>query len=546
MKHRLPGPALGGLALSLAGVALSVVPSAPAVAATPGTLTEPARHAADWLTGELTNGLIFNNQFDFTDYGRSIDVGLALAAAGRSTTVTQIADALAPNVGDYYSYSVGSSGTKTHVLAGSLAKAAVFARIAGKNPLDFGGRDLLSELEGRVSTDTASAGRIGDVFFPEEQFEADYANTFGQAFAARALSEAGSTLAPSALAFLDAQQCSGGWIRLDLGATLAGTCDEEGGLPSIDATANAIINLVDVPAAADLVDGAVAWLKGAQREDGSYPAGDGLNNSNANSTGLAAQALGLAGETAAAADAATWLRTYQADDVAPCITAMTPERGAVAYEPGALATARVDGIAETVEDQFRFATAQALGGLLYADDRQPTSEPTSNATFVRAGSLQNIDVTGVAPGRTLCVVRVSDGQTKLLNADPEGNASPIVRAGRPDRSQDVRFRIKLGTEVLGVVTLRALAPTSFVVQAPARASRRDGVVVTVTGLAPGERGLVRVLRGDKAVGKSRRADADGVLKVRVALTDLPLGKAVIRVQGFFDDRRGSKALRITR
>lgn len=539
MKH-LPGPALGGLALALAGAALSVLPAAPATAAAaPTDPSSPAALGAAWILDELEDGLM-PSSFGPNE-GQTIDIGFSLIAiGGQQAGLDLIATAVSDRIADG-NYISGGSFDPGSTYGNALAKSVAFGQAAGRDLATFGGGGLLTRLEGQISTAEGAEGRLEDT-----STFGSFTNTFGQAFAVAALARAGSTEATSALAFLDAQQCSGGWLRQSLGATLAATCDEDGGLPSIDATATAAIQLSGVPAAADLVDDAVAWLKSAQRFDGSFPQGNGQNDSNANSTGLAGLALGLNGETAAAADAATWLRLQQADDVAPCTTGLTAERGAIAFDPAALGAARADGIDEAVRPQFRLATAQALGAFAYADDSAPTSEPTSNAGFVRAGSLQNLQITGVAPGRTLCVVRLTDGQTKLLNADAEGNASPIVRAGRADRTQDVKFRIKLGTETLGTVTLRALAPTSFVVQAPARASRRGDVVVAVTGLAAGERGLVRIVRGDEAVGKSRRADADGLLKVRVPLEGLALGRAVIKVQGFFDDRRGSKALRITR
>ena len=37
---------------------------------------------ADWLAGQLTDGLVHNDQYAFDDYGLTIDVALGLAAAG--------------------------------------------------------------------------------------------------------------------------------------------------------------------------------------------------------------------------------------------------------------------------------------------------------------------------------------------------------------------------------------------------------------------------------------------------------------------------------
>ena len=93
--------------------------------------------------------------------------------------------------------------------AGPVAKAAVLAQATGAGgAASFGGVDLISRLESRVAGAAPVAGRISDA----TTFD-DYANTLGQAFAARALMSAGSTKASTVTSFLLKQQCSDGYFR---------------------------------------------------------------------------------------------------------------------------------------------------------------------------------------------------------------------------------------------------------------------------------------------------------------------------------------------
>ena len=102
------------------------------------------------------------------------------------------------------------------------------------------------------------------------------------------------------------------------------------------------------------------WLLGEQAEDGSFVDADS-GEANANSTGVAAEALQLLGEEAAAASAQAWLVDHQ----------VTPETGgklgrhpgAVAFDDAALDAAQQKGITRAVRYQWQRATAQAVAGL---------------------------------------------------------------------------------------------------------------------------------------------------------------------------------------
>ncbi|MDN4172739.1 hypothetical protein QWY28_07295 [Nocardioides sp. SOB77] len=336
-----------------------------------GLVAAPAHAAAEdtaarWLTGELTDGLVHNDQYDFDDYGLTADVAIALdAVGGRAADARKVRRALAPHVD---SWTTGVDFGSDDVYAGSVAKAAVVAQRTGGDARAFGGVDLVERLEARVVATGAAKGRIQD------QGSADYANTLGQAFAAEALSVAGSPRAGSAVRFLLAQQCGAGFFRVTLDAADAATqscadAPRANAKPSVDATAAAVLSLREVPQPTTKVKRAVtaalAWLAKREQRDGLY-ASQGQRTGgdpNANSTGLAAWALGDSGRCGAARTAARAVAKLQLTS-ANAGTPLAGEKGAVAFDRAAKKAGR-DGISVEERDQWRRATAQSAPGLSY-------------------------------------------------------------------------------------------------------------------------------------------------------------------------------------
>ena len=183
--------AVPGIALTT----LAALPTAPALAA--DVDPAPLEAGSAWLVDQVTDGLVHNDQFDFDDYGLSIDVALGLdAAGGQDATVQDITDAIADNIDFYVGYDyfpVPDEGELRHVLAGSIAKALVLAQTAGRDGTAYGGaRTWSTELEDQVVDTGPAVGRIQDTFNPDVQFEADFANSFGQLLAVQGLDAAGS------------------------------------------------------------------------------------------------------------------------------------------------------------------------------------------------------------------------------------------------------------------------------------------------------------------------------------------------------------------
>ena len=341
------------VAVVAAGLITATMLQAPAGAA-------PADDAATWLGDQLTDGIVHNDQYDFDDLGLTADVALGLAALGDTATVDEITTALAPRVDEWTTFG-------DDVYAGSTAKAVVVAQEAGEDPRDFGGVDLVQRLQARVATKDSIEGRIRD------KADTDYSNTFGQAFAALGLARAESPKAGPALRFLLKQQCDRGFFRLNfakVGAAKQG-CDAGGkrlSAPDTDATAIAVLQLDALPTKTKRVRAALAdaqaWMKRVQRDNGSFGGGTTTEKPNANSTGLAAWALGERGACRPARQAAGWVVGRQVSgDVTG--TPLEGEVGAIAYDQAAYNAAEADGITVEARDQWRRTSSQAAPGLLF-------------------------------------------------------------------------------------------------------------------------------------------------------------------------------------
>jgi len=333
----------------------------------------PAVAGATWLEGQLADGVLYNDQYQVDDYSTTVELAYALMAVdpdfddGGVPVEGEISAALEAGVGEY-------ATPGKDVYAGSLAKLTAYATDTGADPADFGDVDVLAALEERTADEGASAGRISDV----SQY-GDYANTFGQAWAVRGLTQAGSDEAAAALDFLLLQQCADGYFRQDFSQPDAKdqSCDAADGEASTDATALVVVLLHDLADGdADLtaaLDAAVAWLVEQQADDGSY-VGSSQLPTNSDSTGLAGWALHLVGEEDAAAAAAEWVLAHQVP--ADCGGELADAAGAIGYDDAALTAAAANGITVKTAYQWRLASAQALPALLATPDgAEPASCP---------------------------------------------------------------------------------------------------------------------------------------------------------------------------
>lgn len=216
------------------------------------TAPAPEVSTSEWLAGQAGEDGLFVAEFDgqsFPDPGLTADAVLALSATGDDAAATRFAQALAnPEVVLTY---VGDGASGFYV--GSAAKLAATLTVAGLDPVELTGRDLLAELAAREG----SSGRFTDLG------ETDYSQTVSQSWAVLALSQAGDAPA-AAVDFLAAQQCDGAGYPAALADAPTGTCDAD-----VDATGFAVSALVaaGVPAEDPRVSGAVEWLQESAQTD---------------------------------------------------------------------------------------------------------------------------------------------------------------------------------------------------------------------------------------------------------------------------------------
>lgn len=529
--------AVSAASLALGGLAVLPAQATAHAAAPTAARATSSDQAAVWLAGQLTDGVIHNDQYDFDDIGLTIDTGLAADAIGEAGAVSTIANGVAGQVAGY----VGDGTTESY--AGALGKAATFAEIAGRDPRAFGGVDLIGRLEARVTGSGAAAGRIVD----QSQY-GDYANVIGQAFAVQALSGASSASAASALAFLLKQQCDAGYFRLNFSAAGAAAQDCDGSAaadakPSVDATATVLRVLLSLDTFDDAVnasiDAAIVWLEKQQYADGSFGSDDQIVTENANSTGLAGWALGLAQERKPARRAAEWLRAHQVANAGACVSYATADTGAIAYDDAALADLAGKKITAETQDQFRRATAQALPALQYARPRGDIVAPFT-AEYVKAGTQQIIVVRNAAPGELVCLSTQDGSDAVARRANKIGGAKAGFKL--PKTTGRTVILVSTVDGLADKVTIKALGETTFEVTAKRTVARGGLQSVVVSGLAPAE--TLGLSVGGRLV-KSGQANAKGVYRTTYRVTGAP-GRTRLLVTGAFSGRQGTATYTVTR
>ena len=526
---------LAALATGALVSGLAVAVSTPSQAA-PATDPAPARAAAAWLTSNLNSDSLVESHtewegqvFSGPSYGTSVDLAEGLARIpGQSATVSRITDAVAKNLAAYTTY-------EDAFYSGSAAKALALLASQGR-----GTTQLRADVEKSVVTTAGPArGRLQDSDPTPDQYWTDYANSIGQAYAARALTQLGSPLAGTVVDYLLAQQCSAGFFRLYFPAvgTADQTCDgaspAEPAAQSADTTAIAIIQMAplaagDVEVRAALTR-AVAWLKTQQKADGSFV--DPVNGANTNTTGLAGWALGEAGEVEAAGRAATWLRERQV--VGACAPSrLAGEHGAVAYDDQGWKDGVQYGITDKLDrSQWVIADVQALPALTWAP-AATKKDAVVLPKFARAGKKVTATVQGLAPGERACVSG-SAGAKDLVGTGKDVKVA-ITRAKAGKRTVSLRTATGKVSD-----TVRVLGQKRLAVKVAKSARAGSKKVVTVKGLAAGEKVTLKV-RGKKvATGK---ASKKGTFKRKVKVGKR--GSAKVTVTGQYATRKGAAKIRV--
>ena len=160
-----------------------------------------------------------------------------------------------------YEYAFDSDGDGTEEnyagqAANATAKAMALFQTLSPARTTIGTINLQARLQALTAESAPIAGRIGDVStkdgVPDGQ---DYANTLGQAFAAYALTEAGSSEAANAVSFLLKQQCPNGGFRLAFteNRSAANQSCTDNTTAETDATAIALQQLKAIPETAPII-----------------------------------------------------------------------------------------------------------------------------------------------------------------------------------------------------------------------------------------------------------------------------------------------------
>ena len=540
------GAGLASLSLVATGTALAVTP---ADAATHDPIG--LEQGATWLSGQVSNGFV-PSSFGGPDYGLSIDTAFALrAAGGHDSTVTAIGDALVSRGTGYLEYSYDQdTDTITGRSANATGKAMALLQTLNAGTT-IGTINVQQRLESLIADDAPIAGRLTDAYAkngtsqPPVQGTTDFANTIGQAFAAYALDEAGSPKADDVRDFLLEQQCPGGGFRLSFTPSRTDSAQSCTDAADADVDTTAIVlrqlNQTSGAGISDARTAARGYLLAQQKSDGSWGGGSGTEDSNANSTGLAATALGDATpELLAVEKAAGWLRARQATYYDVC-DRLGGQRGAIAYDQAALEKGRSEGLASAGTDQYRRATAQALPALAYLPvDTTPAAPKLSGPTgYLKAGAHPVLTVTGVSAGDQLCLNGVST-LDQFTASGPSVQRTITLPGGTHTRVYNVRD----AAGHLGSTSLKVLGPKTLTVsRTPSPVKRSRTITVAARGLAPNE--AARIFYGSRLV-RSGEASASGNLVARFS-SGTSVGTKSIRAYGRFSDiRKGATSVKVVR
>lgn len=498
----------------LAAIAAGASLAATGLVATPAQATVPDPTPIDqgvsWLTGQ-----------SFFSAGARIDVLQQLKALDKTTAANEQLAQIKTGAADY---ATSAEAKAKLIFAGDLM---------GQDANTWGAGNLVQGVADGVDDTT---GRI----------EGDYVTPASQALAARALGafngRENNGEFSTARDYLLSQQCADGRYRDGLAAT---SCDVDEAAGSVDATAFVVLYLNDSsdPAIASSVTKARAWLERAQHADGSWFSLDQLwaaGVANANSTGLAALAVGPGAE---ATKAARWLRTLQVRDPGTCTSGFgASDRGAVAFTKADYDAGREAGLDEGqyTRSSWVYATQQSLAVLKYAPAAAGALSLTGARAYVKAGSVHGLAARNVAPYSKACLTGPGAKQGWDANTTGASNRSVRMPAGTAHRT----YRLIDSAGRQDTHVFRVLGRKTFNIRKDKSRVRRGRYQhVLIKGLAPRER--INVFYKGKRI-RHTHASATGVYttKFRVGHST---GRKKLVIKGQFGDiRKAVRHFRVVR
>lgn len=409
--------------LSVGAVCGAVVATALATAAPVAAATQASPDAAaGWLAGQYVDGSL--SYGGSPNSGMTLDGILALTSRKVASSVAAAAtDAFAANAASYISPTGGSTRS-----AGAVAKVALVAQAQNRDATNFGGEDLLATLESLKSSAAPNVGRYRDA---AGVGGSDWSGSFSQSLALLVTSRAGA-VAPDAVEFLINLQCDNGGFPYSPNES-TGKCSANSDADN-DATAMAVQALTangvaELPGAATAAAKAADFLAAAQAANGSFDAPPWVGQ-NANTTGLAGQALRLAGRTSAADRATAWLSGLQLNCENAASGTPAAIRGVIAYDNDSLATLTSVGADSAAMDQLRFTQTQAVFGFP-GSDGFATMSATGASAAIPSLSCGSERTAPLAPTVASVKYTATMKSAKITTSSAEG--------------VDTRYRVKKGS-----------------------------------------------------------------------------------------------------
>ena len=328
----------------------------------------------------------------YLNYGENADAIFGLAAAKSGSGAISAAISYLSQQVDAYSDVSNSDGYGPY--DGAVAKTALAAIVAGRNPAAFGGYNLLATLKNDECAATATTCAPGSA--------ANIYSSTSESFVILAEARGPRAYAPSsaALNYFLSLQCADGGFTGSTSSCGSGTAD-------VDATSYAIMALQAAGGQSTALRKAVSWLR-SQEQNGSY-----WGDANTNSTGLAAAALAAQGVNVTSAQA--WLRSQ-------AIGAGQPGAGAISFG-GTFSPSTLQGTSPSV-----LATAQALTGLVQGGSLATVkAEGSSAAVALRAPAVSAPTTTTPAQTFSVAAAGFVAGEKVRVTINP---SSASVGAGK--------------------------------------------------------------------------------------------------------------------
>ncbi len=432
------------VSLTASAVLICVSGAAPAAAAAaPRTTTDTGQAAAGWLAQQ------FDDHFEtsgFFDGGPTADAIFALAAS--KTGATKIASTISyfkTHVQDYTS--INDTTGKPGPFDGAVAKTAVAAIVAGADPRDFGGHDLVQAL--KKDQCTSVSGSATDFTVPTCPAIGAARNIFSsisESFAIIAESRGGSAPNPDAVAYFLSLQCPDGGFT---SATVADTtCTSD-----IDATGYAVAALVALDGHAAQTKRAADWLT-SQRNPAGYWTSQG--GPNVDSTGLAAAALTAAGRHSTTSK--TWLASQQVT-TGPTI-GPGASRGALKFlghfDPSASIKGTADGLLGL--SGLSLATLTSAGAA--ADTAVlALATPTLSSATLRPGAKQSVTGLGFRAGEQVRAGLLGSRAT-LAHGTAAKSGTVTLSFTVPSGTSPGRHTVVLSGATSGLTSRAAFSVTS--------------------------------------------------------------------------------------